>query len=120
MVSLARTTIVAPCQSMSSRLSAATSPALSPSPTRIRFRDTRCWNRRRHVELMRAARSLGPLRLFGDRPPQQLVEDQARDCEFGGGGVGHNEDCVFIARHLEPQAVKTCPDAEIRLECVCP
>ena len=28
---------------------------------------------------------------LGDPPPQQLVEDQARDCEFVGGGVGNEE-----------------------------
>jgi hypothetical protein len=46
----------------------------------------------------------GPLRLFGGRPPPQLV-DKARDCELGGGvgvGVGSDQDCLFIVRNLEP------------------
>jgi hypothetical protein len=45
-----------------------------------------------------------------------LVEDQARDHEFGRGSVGNDEDGVIIARHLEPKPVETCPDSEIRLE----
>jgi len=32
--------------------------------------------------------------------------------EFGGG-VGNDEDCVFIPGHLKPKAAKTGPNAEV-------
>ena len=43
------------------------------------------------------------------------MDDEARYCEIGGGSMGNDQDGVFIARHLEPKAVETRPDAPDRI-----